>query len=170
MTASCFLTASVQALQQFGSDFTSIALSLGTRPRSQIKQKFNREDKTNPDRVTWALKNRLPIGTRPSTPSLWALTHAHADLAALSRKTGRSFDGPIPEYGPSKEQLAAAEAAEAAARASSVSSSRKATREPSEAPSTASGKGRSKKKGKALPDGLELLGSIEDYVDNDDDD
>ncbi|KZV98988.1 hypothetical protein EXIGLDRAFT_831766 [Exidia glandulosa HHB12029] len=139
-------------LQMFGSDFTSIALWMGTRPRSQIKQKFNREDKANSERVTWALKNRIPI-----------------DIETLSLKTGHSFDGPIPQYGPTKEQLKAAEDAETAARASSIGSSRKATREPSEAPSNASGKGRSKKRKSSMPEGMEVLGLAEDYVDKDDD-
>ncbi|EJD51963.1 hypothetical protein AURDEDRAFT_82898 [Auricularia subglabra TFB-10046 SS5] len=140
------------ALQQFGSDFTSIALMLGTRPRNQVKQKFNREDKINPERITWALKNRIPI-----------------DIETLSKKTGKSFDGPVPQYGPTEAQLA-----EAAARATPAASSRKHTpasnRDPSEAPSAASaGKKGGRKRGNALPEGLEVLGSIDDYIDKDDD-
>jgi hypothetical protein len=49
-----------QALQMFGTDFELVAEWVGGKTRRHIKNKFYREEKTNEDKLTWALKNRIP--------------------------------------------------------------------------------------------------------------
>jgi len=51
-------------LRKFGTDFDSIAQCFGQRfSRADVKSKFNREDKFNPDQIDYALSHPLP---RPS--------------------------------------------------------------------------------------------------------
>ncbi|EIN13998.1 hypothetical protein PUNSTDRAFT_58114 [Punctularia strigosozonata HHB-11173 SS5] len=52
-----------QALQQFGENYELISLILPGRDRKACKNKFKAEDKRNPNRITYCLKNRLPYGT-----------------------------------------------------------------------------------------------------------
>src|SRR5271155_1869763 len=48
------------ALQMFGTDFGMVADYLGGgKTRRHVKNKFDREEKRDPDKLTWALKNRL---------------------------------------------------------------------------------------------------------------
>ena len=48
------------ALQMFGTDFAIVADYLGGgKTRRHVKNKFDREEKKDPDKLTWALKNRL---------------------------------------------------------------------------------------------------------------
>lgn len=48
------------ALQMFGTDFAMVADYLGGgKTRRHVKNKFDREEKKDPDKLTWALKNRL---------------------------------------------------------------------------------------------------------------
>lgn len=50
------------ALRMFGTDFGMISTYLGGgKSRRHIKNKFDREEKVNPDKVTWALKNKLAV-------------------------------------------------------------------------------------------------------------
>ena len=45
----------------FGTDFQTIADYLGGgKDRRHIKNKFYKEEKKNSDKLTWALKNKLP--------------------------------------------------------------------------------------------------------------
>ena len=90
------------------------------------------------------------------------------DLKALEQKTGRSFDGPIPDYGPSAEVIEAHKEA----MTGRATSERVASRRPSEAPSVTSGtngpvKGRRGKRN-SMPDDLEIVGGIEDFNPDDD--
>jgi transcription factor TFIIIB component B'' len=50
------------ALRMFGTDFGMISTYLGGgKSRRHVKNKFDREEKSNPDKVTWALKNKLAV-------------------------------------------------------------------------------------------------------------
>lgn len=50
-----------KALQQYGTDFSLIALLFPTRTRSQVRNKFKKEEKDHPKRVDKALTQRRPI-------------------------------------------------------------------------------------------------------------
>jgi transcription factor TFIIIB component B'' len=63
-----------QALQMFGTDFDLVAEWVGGKTRRHVKNKFYREEKRNEDKLTWALKNRLP-----------------ADVGELERRRGRKL-------------------------------------------------------------------------------
>jgi transcription factor TFIIIB component B'' len=63
-----------QALQMFGTDFELVAEWVGGKTRRHVKNKFYREEKTNGDKLTWALKNRIP-----------------ADVKELERRRGRKL-------------------------------------------------------------------------------
>lgn len=67
------------ALQQFGENYELISYVLPGRDRKACKNKFKAEDKRNPNRITWCLKNRRPY-----------------DMQTLSRMTGKDFSGPTP--------------------------------------------------------------------------
>jgi transcription factor TFIIIB component B'' len=55
------------ALQMFGTDFGVVADYLGGgKTRRHVKNKFDREEKKDPGRLTWALKNRV----EPDIPGL----------------------------------------------------------------------------------------------------
>jgi len=48
------------ALQMFGTDFGMVADYLGGgKTRRHVKNKFDREEKRNPEKLTWALRNRI---------------------------------------------------------------------------------------------------------------
>jgi transcription factor TFIIIB component B'' len=50
------------ALRMFGTDFGMIAMFLGGgKSRRHIKNKFDKEEKKNADKLTWALKNRIAV-------------------------------------------------------------------------------------------------------------
>jgi len=49
------------AIRQFGSDFSLIERLFPNRSRKQIKDKFKREEKSNPSQIDFAFRNRLPI-------------------------------------------------------------------------------------------------------------
>ncbi|KAI0639559.1 hypothetical protein C8Q77DRAFT_1081822 [Trametes polyzona] len=68
------------ALSQFGENYELISYVLPGRDRKACKNKFKAEDKKNPARITYCLKNRRPY-----------------DIATLSRMTGKDFSGPTPE-------------------------------------------------------------------------
>jgi transcription factor TFIIIB component B'' len=62
-------------LRMFGTDFGLVATYIGGgKQRRHIKNKFDREEKTNSDKVTWALKNRLSV-----------------DMAELEERRGTKF-------------------------------------------------------------------------------
>ncbi|EKM61346.1 uncharacterized protein PHACADRAFT_204514 [Phanerochaete carnosa HHB-10118-sp] len=67
------------ALQQFGENYELISYVLPGRDRKACKNKFRAEDRRNPNRITWCLKNRRPY-----------------DMQTLSRMTGKDFSGPTP--------------------------------------------------------------------------
>lgn len=48
---------------QFGENYELISLILPGRDRKACKNKFKAEDKRNPGRITYCLKNRRPYGT-----------------------------------------------------------------------------------------------------------
>ena len=50
-----------KALRQYGTDFSFIEKQFPSRSRAQIKNKFKKEEKLNPKKIEYALKNRLPI-------------------------------------------------------------------------------------------------------------
>ena len=51
-----------EALQMFGTDFQMISDYLGNgKTRRHVKNKFDREEKTNEAKITWALKNKKPV-------------------------------------------------------------------------------------------------------------
>ncbi|KAH9898249.1 hypothetical protein C8Q73DRAFT_756033 [Cubamyces lactineus] len=68
------------ALSQFGENYELISYVLPGRDRKACKNKFKAEDRKNPARITYCLKNRRPY-----------------DIATLSRMTGKDFSGPTPE-------------------------------------------------------------------------
>lgn len=68
------------ALSQFGENYELISYVLPGRDRKACKNKFKAEDKRNPSRIDFCLKNRRPY-----------------DMQTLSRMTGKDFDGPTPE-------------------------------------------------------------------------
>ncbi|PSS05466.1 hypothetical protein PHLCEN_2v3846 [Hermanssonia centrifuga] len=69
-----------QALSQFGENYELISYVLPGRDRKACKNKFKAEDKRDPARITYCLKNRIPY-----------------DMATLTRLTGKDFSGPTPE-------------------------------------------------------------------------
>ncbi|KAK0570033.1 hypothetical protein OC861_000340 [Tilletia horrida] len=69
-----------RAISQWGTDFEMIARLFPTRSRHQIKLKFSREEKTNPERVNQAFKTRIPV-----------------DLEAYGVAVGRNLSGPPPQ-------------------------------------------------------------------------
>jgi Myb DNA-binding like len=63
------------ALRMFGTDFELIATYMGDgKSRRHVKNKFDREERKNSDKLTWALKNRLEV-----------------DVAGLEEKYGTKF-------------------------------------------------------------------------------
>ncbi|KAI6012509.1 hypothetical protein F5J12DRAFT_818397 [Pisolithus orientalis] len=68
------------ALSQFGENYELISYVLPGRDRKACKNKFKAEDKRNPNRIDFCLKNRRPY-----------------DMQTLSRMTGKDFNGPTPE-------------------------------------------------------------------------
>ncbi|EJD03632.1 uncharacterized protein FOMMEDRAFT_105727 [Fomitiporia mediterranea MF3/22] len=68
------------ALSQFGENYELISYVIPGRDRKACKAKFKAEDKKNPNRITYCLKNRTPY-----------------DIETLSRLTGKDFSGPTPE-------------------------------------------------------------------------
>ncbi|KAI0094308.1 hypothetical protein BDY19DRAFT_13429 [Irpex rosettiformis] len=68
------------ALSQFGENYELISYVLPGRDRKACKNKFKVEDKRNPNRITFCLKNRRPY-----------------DMQTLARMTGKDFSGPPPE-------------------------------------------------------------------------
>lgn len=71
------------ALSQFGENYELISYVLPGRDRKACKNKFKAEDKRNPSRINFCLKNRRPY-----------------DIQTLSRMTGKDFSGPTPEIRP----------------------------------------------------------------------
>ncbi|TFY79449.1 hypothetical protein EWM64_g4560 [Hericium alpestre] len=67
------------ALSQFGENYELISYVLPGRDRKSCKNKFKIEDKKNPSRIDYCLKNRTPY-----------------DMQTLSRMTGKDFSGPAP--------------------------------------------------------------------------
>lgn len=54
-----------KGLQMFGTDFGLIADYLGGgKTRRHVKNKFDREEKVNGEKVTWALRNRIPVDVK----------------------------------------------------------------------------------------------------------
>lgn len=53
---------SSQALSQFGENYELISYVLPGRDRKACKNKFKAEDRRNPSRITYCLKNRRPVG------------------------------------------------------------------------------------------------------------
>lgn len=62
------LTSFEQALAQFGENYELISYVLPGRDRKACKNKFKAEDKRNPNRISFCLKNRVPYGI-----TLWLL-------------------------------------------------------------------------------------------------
>jgi transcription factor TFIIIB component B'' len=59
----CRLTSHSQALSQWGTDFEMIARLFPHRNRRQVKLKFSREERVNPDKVTeHIIRKNKPIG------------------------------------------------------------------------------------------------------------
>ena len=50
----------LKVLQQYGPEFSLLQVFFPGRDRNEIKLKFKREDKKNPDRMTYLLKHRRP--------------------------------------------------------------------------------------------------------------
>ncbi|KAK0565195.1 hypothetical protein OC844_001349 [Tilletia horrida] len=69
-----------RSISQWGTDFEMIARLFPTRSRHQIKLKFSREEKQNPDRINQAFKTRIPV-----------------DLEAYGVAVGRNLSGPAPK-------------------------------------------------------------------------
>lgn len=55
----------LQALRQFGTDFEMLQCLFPGRSRRQMKAKFKKEERLNPDLITYALQHR------PSTTGMW---------------------------------------------------------------------------------------------------
>lgn len=68
------------ALSQYGENYELIAYVLPGRDRKSCKNKFKAEDKKNPARINYCLRNSIPV-----------------DMETLSRMTGKDFSGPVPE-------------------------------------------------------------------------
>ncbi|KAK4057277.1 hypothetical protein OIO90_001774 [Microbotryomycetes sp. JL221] len=69
-----------EGVRQFGTDFEMIAGLFPNRNRRQIKTKWNKEDKTFPQKITAALMGKKAI-----------------DLNEYSKRTGHDLSGPVPE-------------------------------------------------------------------------
>ena len=86
----------------YGTDFEAIARVMTLRTRTEIKRKFNAEDKRNPTLVTdCLLYKRVPIGSfRVFFKSLIGITvpyNGFVDIEELGRITGKDLSGPPPE-------------------------------------------------------------------------
>jgi transcription factor TFIIIB component B'' len=84
------------ALRMFGTDFQTIADYLGGgKDRRHVKNKFYKEERKNSDKLTWALKNKLPpdidglAEKRGITLSAWDAEKAREELAAIT-EAGRA--------------------------------------------------------------------------------
>lgn len=86
----------LKALSQFGENYELISLVLPGRDRKACKNKFKAEDKRDPARITFCLKNRRPYGTYILSWAIVASTKVRVDIATLSRMTGKDFSGPTP--------------------------------------------------------------------------
>lgn len=92
-----------QCLSQFGTDFEMIARLFQNRTRSQIRAKWNKEERANPHKITLALKTKKPIGAWSShglanlSHGADALRFGRTDMALYSAITGKDFSGPMPE-------------------------------------------------------------------------
>lgn len=56
-----------EALQKFGPNLELIALCFPSRDRAQIRGKWKREDKINPDKITQAMMAKAPLGALASS-------------------------------------------------------------------------------------------------------
>lgn len=79
------LTVFAKALRQYGTDFSVLSLLFPTRTRTQIRNKFKKEEKEHPKRIDDALANKLPIGIPPSSPGTTPRTNS-----SISQKIRRS--------------------------------------------------------------------------------
>ncbi|GAA6055902.1 hypothetical protein JCM3770_002352 [Rhodotorula araucariae] len=68
------------AISQFGTDFEMIAALFPSRSRREIRNKFNKEDKRDPNYITSLMYKRKPV-----------------DVDAYAKATGQDLSGPIPE-------------------------------------------------------------------------
>lgn len=53
---------SFKALSQYGENYELIAYVLPGRDRKSCKNKFKAEDKKNPARINYCLRNSIPVG------------------------------------------------------------------------------------------------------------
>lgn len=70
-----------------------LSLILPGRSARECRNKFNNEDRKNPDRVNWALKNPRPMSKLLCFGT--SFPDKCADLALLTEMTGKSFHGPL---------------------------------------------------------------------------
>ncbi|KIY69155.1 hypothetical protein CYLTODRAFT_350042 [Cylindrobasidium torrendii FP15055 ss-10] len=130
------------ALMQYGENYELISMILPGRDRKACKNKFKAEDKRNPTRITFALKNKKPI-----------------DMEVLSRLTGKDFSGPVPEIAaPPPPNAAPPGESDEALHQIKTSSSRPTTPAPQ--------KKRSRKQ-TDVGDGVEIMGTVDDFMDED---
>ena len=85
-----------EALSMFGTDFEIISRLFPGRSRRQIKNKFNCEERKEPQRVTQALKNRVQAGefAWPQLSGRTLLTSC-VDMNEYSALAGQQFPDPI---------------------------------------------------------------------------
>ncbi|KAJ8516139.1 hypothetical protein ONZ45_g6517 [Pleurotus djamor] len=126
------------ALSQYGENYELLAFVLPGRDRTACKNKFKAEDKRNSARITYCLNNRIPV-----------------DISTLSRMTGKDFTGPCPEIrtpAPKAPPVALAPTTDAAT---------------SQKPSVKVKK-RSRSRSMALNDDVQIIGSADTFVQEDD--
>lgn len=64
------------ALRLFGTDFELICMCLNNRSRKNVKSKYKKENKLSPDKVAYALANRIPLKGEAYTEFLSHLTNS----------------------------------------------------------------------------------------------
>ena len=74
----------MQALSQFGENYELISYVLPGRDRKACKNKFKAEDKRNPSRINFCLKNRRPYGVTYSFPKRDGIDTLHRYSNAVS--------------------------------------------------------------------------------------
>jgi transcription factor TFIIIB component B'' len=127
------------------------------RDRRACKNKFKAEDKRNPERINYTLKNAIPVG-KPFNSTFLHFEFTHrADIHTLSQRSGRDFSGPTPQISVPAPLLSVDE--------THAGSSTSATREVLNHQPKSRRKNRSR--ATAQEEGLQVVGGIDDAVFND---
>jgi hypothetical protein len=75
------------ALRQCGTDFTMIEQFFPDRDRRQIRNRYKKEEKENPEKIEWAIKNRLALDTKAFQALIAAKRAKRGEPASTGKKT-----------------------------------------------------------------------------------